>query len=317
MRDFRDAKAMAQTLRRALTAKGLTISNSDSLELIAQALGIRDWNTLSALIRAESEARPGERRATEDAESAALAPEESATAEGLLGRAVDLANRHGYPPDRLLLALEAAKVLNIRTNELEVIARKLGAKDWNSLVTMLRNGALSPPPSEDPASAMGASRPPGRGRGSTRFSPNLEQTLHVAVNLAAQRGHRDTTSEHLLRALADDRDAALVLDACAIDIDRLRAELAAWLDGERASAAGEDGAAATPTGAFQRIIQRAVIHVQLAGSDFVTGANVLVAIFSERDSRACELLNENGMTRLDAVNFIAHGIRKSGGGATA
>lgn len=223
MRDFRDAKAMARTLRTALAAKGVKISNSESLELIAQALGARDWNTLSAMIRAEPEAPP---------------------------------------------------------------------KD------------PTPPPTVARSS-------PG---GGTAFSNGLEHALHRAVGLASQRRQPHATTEHLLLALTDDVDATAVMSACGVDRERLAADLATHLDTQPAT---DDGAAPTPTSAFQRIIQRAVIHVHASGRDAVTGANVLVAIYSERESRAAALLSQQGMSRYDAVNFISHGIPKAGGTAAA
>jgi hypothetical protein len=230
MRDFRDAKAMAQTLRTALAAKGVKISNSESLELIAQALGVRDWNTLSAAIRAEPEAPPKE----------------------------------------------------------------------------------TPP--KDPPPPQSVAEPPSRGGGG-RFSSRLEETLHRTVAFANQRSHPYATTEHLLLALIDDADAAAVMSACNVDKEKLAADLAAHLDTQPQAADG--GAAAAPTPAFNRVIQRAVIHVHASGRESVTGANVLVAIYSERESPAAALLSRQGMSRYDAVNFISHGIAKGGGTAAA
>jgi hypothetical protein len=228
MRDFRDAKAMARTLRSALAAKGLKISNSDSLELIAQAFGVRDWNTLSAMLRAE-------------------------------------------PPD--------------------------------------------PPKAAAPPTPPAAERP--ARSGFAGFSRHLEETLHRAVAFANQRKHQYTTLEHLLRALADDPDAAAVMKACAVHIDWLKTAVAGYLDTGLNSMVVEDVEDARPSPAFQRVIQRAVIHVQTAGQPEVTGANVLVAIFSERESHAARFLLEQKLTRYDAVNFIAHGVAKGGGTAAA
>jgi hypothetical protein len=235
MRDFRDAKAMAQTVRAALAVKGLKITISESLELIAKAFGVPDWNRLSAAIKA-AEAEPD-------------------------------------PP---LAPSSAPPVYALQTREL-------------------------PPPLPQPA-----------GRGS--FSATLETTLHRAVGLAAARQHEDTTLEHLLLALIDDLDAGHVMRACEVDLDKLRKTLTAYVDNEPESLAAGDGDP-TPTAGFQRVVQRAVIHVRNAGSDNVTGANVLVAIFSERDSQAAAFLQQQKLNRYDAVNFIAHGIRKDGGRA--
>ena len=228
MRDFRDAKAMARTLRSALAAKGLKISNSDSLELIAQAFGLRDWNTLSAMIGPEP-AEPAEPKAP------------------------------------------------------------------------------TPPP---PATA-----PPTRS-GNLGFSPDLEETLHRAVAFATQQSHEYATPEHLLLALTDDPDAAKVLMVCAVDLDQLKAGLTGYLDTGLNSIVVENVEQPKPSAGFQRAVQRAVIHVQRSASGYVTGANVLVAIFSE-DSPAAGLLLEQKMTRYDAVNFNAYGIAKDGGIAGA
>ena len=230
MRDFRDAKAMARTLRSALAAKGLKISNSDSLELIAQAFGLRDWNTLSAMLGAEPE-----------------------------------------PPKP------------------------------------------AEPPTSEPI--YSAARPVRSGH--IGFSRHLEETLHRSVAVARQRSHEYTTTEHLLLALTDDPDAAAVIDACAVSLDRLKAQLTGYLDAGLSSMVVEGEDHPSPTAGFHRIIQRAVIHIQSSGAGEVTGANVLVAIFSERESRAAGLLIEHKMTRYDAVNFIAHGIAKGGGTAAA
>jgi hypothetical protein len=226
MRDFRDAKAMARTLRAALAARGLKISHSESLELIAKTLGARDWNTLSAMIRAE------------------------------------------------------------------------------------------PAPAPQPPLTDEAKQPP-TARGFTTFSAALEETLHRAVRLANARRHAYATAEHLLLALTDDHDAAAVLGACAVELDALRSGLAGHLDSEPASSGDDGDEDAAPSGAFQRIIQRAVIHVQSSGNGVVTGANVLIALFSESDSRAFRLLSDQRMTRFDAVSFVAHGIRKGDGSAAA
>jgi ATP-dependent Clp protease ATP-binding subunit ClpA len=145
------------------------------------------------------------------------------------------------------------------------------------------------------------------------FSRNLEETLHRAVAYANQRKHEYATLEHLLLSLTDDVDAAGVMRACDVDLNALRKSLLTYLDTELKSLIVDDGEDAKPTAGFQRVIQRAVIHVQSSGRDEVTGANVLVAIFSERESHAAYFLQEQDMTRYDAVNFIAHGIAKKAG----
>ncbi|MCF8503477.1 MAG: ATP-dependent Clp protease ATP-binding subunit ClpA [Caulobacter sp.] len=145
------------------------------------------------------------------------------------------------------------------------------------------------------------------------FSRNLEETLHRAVAYANQRKHEYATLEHLLLSLTDDEDAAGVMGACDVDLAALKKTLTGYLDTELRSLIVEDGEDAKPTAGFQRVIQRAVIHVQSSGRDEVTGANVLVAVFSERESHAAYFLQEQDMTRYDAVNFIAHGIAKKAG----
>jgi ATP-dependent Clp protease ATP-binding subunit ClpA len=145
------------------------------------------------------------------------------------------------------------------------------------------------------------------------FSRNLEETLHRAVAYANQRKHEYATLEHLLLALTDDDDGSQVLNACDVDLPSLRTNLINYLDIELKSLVVEDGDDAKPTAGFQRVIQRAVIHVQSSGQEEVSGANVLVAIFSERESHAAYFLQQQDMTRYDAVNFIAHGIAKRAG----
>ncbi len=145
------------------------------------------------------------------------------------------------------------------------------------------------------------------------FSRNLEESLHRAVAFANERKHQFATLEHLLLALLDDQDASSVMNACDVDMPALKKSLVHYLDTELNSIVVDDGEDAKPTGAFQRVIQRAVIHVQSSGRDDVTGANVLVAIFSERESHAAYFLQEQEMTRYDAVNFISHGIAKKAG----
>jgi hypothetical protein len=253
MRDFRDGKAMAQTVRAALAAKGLKITTSESLELIAKAFGLPDWNTLSAAIKGVQ---------AEPEQSQAPSPTPPADAP--------------------------------QTREL-------------------------PPP---------IPRAPGR----VQYSATLDATLHRAVGLAAARKHERTTLEHLLLALIDDSDAAEVMRACEVDLGELRKTLTSYVDDDLKSLVTDDGEDANPaelmrmslqelkkkspgTAGLHRVMQRAVVHVGSAGRDNVTGANVLVAIFSERESHAAHLLQLRKMDRFDAVNFIAHGIRKDGGRA--
>ncbi|MDE2162052.1 MAG: ATP-dependent Clp protease ATP-binding subunit ClpA [Alphaproteobacteria bacterium] len=145
------------------------------------------------------------------------------------------------------------------------------------------------------------------------LSRSLEQALHRAIKLASDRHHEYATLEHLLLALTDDPDAAQVMKACNVDTDALRLILQKYIDDELLTLVIEDGEDAKPTTGFQRVVQRAVLHVQNSGRDEVTGANVLVALFTERESHAVYFLQEQNMTRLDAVSYISHGIAKRPG----
>ena len=143
------------------------------------------------------------------------------------------------------------------------------------------------------------------------FSTTLEQAIHSALALANARRHEFATLEHLLLALIDEPDAARVMQACSVDVEQLRQTVVEFIDDDLSNLITEiEGSEAVPTAAFQRVIQRAAIHVQSSGRTEVTGANVLVAIFAERESNAAYFLQEQDMTRYDAVNFIAHGVAK-------
>ncbi|MBB3394376.1 ATP-dependent Clp protease ATP-binding subunit ClpA [Rhizobium sp. BK068] len=145
------------------------------------------------------------------------------------------------------------------------------------------------------------------------FSPSLEKALHQALTFANERHHEYATLEHLLLALIDDADAAAVMGACNVDLDALRKTLVEYVDSELSNLVTGYDEDSKPTSGFQRVIQRAVIHVQSSGREEVTGANVLVAIFAERESHAAYFLQEQEMTRYDAVNYISHGIGKRPG----
>ncbi len=145
------------------------------------------------------------------------------------------------------------------------------------------------------------------------FSRSLEKALHRALALANERRHEYATLEHLLLSLTDDKDAAAVMKACNVDLDVLRRSLTNYIDNELGQMISAEREDSKPTAGFQRVIQRAVIHVQSSGREEVTGANVLVAIFAERESHAAYFLQEQDMTRYDAVNYISHGIAKRSG----
>ncbi len=143
------------------------------------------------------------------------------------------------------------------------------------------------------------------------FSTTLEQSIHGALALANARKHELATLEHLLLALIDEPDAARVMRACSVNLDELKKDLEDFIEDDLSTLVTDvEGSEAVPTAAFQRVIQRAAIHVQSSGRNEVTGANVLVAIFAERESNAAYFLQEQDMTRYDAVNFIAHGVAK-------
>ena len=144
------------------------------------------------------------------------------------------------------------------------------------------------------------------------IAKELEASLHMAFVEARKQRHEFITVEHLLLALLDNPSAAEVLTACAANVEDLRASLSSFITDNTPQVAGEGEVDAQPTLGFQRVIQRAIMHVQstASGKQEVTGANVLVAIFGEKDSHAVYFLHQQGVTRLDAVNFIAHGVRK-------
>jgi ATP-dependent Clp protease ATP-binding subunit ClpA len=145
------------------------------------------------------------------------------------------------------------------------------------------------------------------------FSRTLEQTLHRALSLAGAKKHEFATLEHLLFALTEDQDAIAVLRACNVDVEKLRQRVGAFIDEELRGLVVSIPQDAKPTLSFQRAVQRALFHVQSSGREEVTGANVLVAIFSERESHAVHFLQEQDMTRLDAVSYISHGVAKAPG----
>src|SRR5438477_11171746 len=145
------------------------------------------------------------------------------------------------------------------------------------------------------------------------FSQSLEQSLHRALAIANERHHQYATLEHLLLSLIDDSDAAAVMRACSVDLDKLRTSLVNYLETEFENLVTDGADDSKPTAGFQRVIQRAVIHVQSSGREEVTGATVLVASFAGRESHAAYFLQEQDMTRYDAVNYISHGIAKRAG----
>jgi hypothetical protein len=318
MRDFRDAKAMAKTIRAALAAKGVKVTVAESLELTAKAFGAADWNTLSAAIRsaepetAEPLAPPPGNVAALDRIAAGLGwTDWDALIDALRTVSPDQPGRRA-PRDRGAPPL-APPPGNLAMDRLAV---RLGWIDWEALAAALRTVSPDQPGRRAPASGATTTAPAARAGAS--FSSALQATLHRSVALAAERKHGYNTLEHLLLALIDDPDAAAVMNACAADLVALRATLMRYVDEDlkQLTKTGDLGVGdPEPTAGFHRVVQRAVIHVQSAGRHEVTGANVLVAIFSERESHAAYFLQRQKMNRWDAVNFIAHGIRKGGAAA--
>jgi ATP-dependent Clp protease ATP-binding subunit ClpA len=149
------------------------------------------------------------------------------------------------------------------------------------------------------------------------LSRNLEKTLHRALAYANERRHEYATLEHLLLALIEDQDAMAVLRACSVDLEKLRRDVTHYVDNELGNLVSNHVEDAKPTASFQRVLQRAAIHVQSSGREEVTGANVLVAMFAERESNAVYFLQDQEMTRFDAVNYISHGIAKAPGRSEA
>jgi ATP-dependent Clp protease ATP-binding subunit ClpA len=142
------------------------------------------------------------------------------------------------------------------------------------------------------------------------FVRALEQTLSNALGEASKRRHEYATLEHLLIALVDDEHASQVMSACGVNRDELKATVKHYLDNELGALVADSATDPTPTSGFQRVVQRAILHVQSSGRDEVTGANVLVALFSERESYAVYFLQQQDMSRLDAVTYISHGVGK-------
>src|SRR6186997_1169394 len=143
------------------------------------------------------------------------------------------------------------------------------------------------------------------------IAQELEVSLHMAFVEARQKQHEFITVEHLLLAMLDNPSAAEVLKACGVDLDELRGVLTDFISEHTPRLSPHSDADTQPTQGFQRVIQRAILHVQSSGKKEVTGANVLVAVFGEKESHAVYFLNQRGVTRLDVVNYIAHGITKT------
>jgi hypothetical protein len=217
--------------------------------------------------------------------------------------------RHAKAMARTLRASLAARGFRITISQsLELIAEVFGMADWNTLSATIQAERVGPRNNAAPLHSLRqafAAAP-------TAFAAALELTLHRALANASQRGHEYATLEHLLLALIDDVDASAVMKACKVDLGTLSERLTRYIDNDLKELVVTDGES-RPTAGFQRVIQRAVIHVQSSGREEATGANLLVAIFAERESPAAYFLHEQGMTRDDAINYISDGIIKGGG----
>ena len=191
------------------------------------------------------------------------------------------------------------------SGSLQLIANAFGAADWNTLSAAIKAAESEPKDAATPA-----------GAGPAMFSEGLAAALHRATEAAAARRNEYTTVEHLLLALTDDADAAAVMEACRVDPQRLKTMLTEYVDEDLSALVLPESLIdkGEPTDGFHRVIVGAVLHANESGRRVVTGANVLVTMLRKR-SHAADLLQRLGMTRFDAVNFIAFGIRKDGGKA--
>src|SRR3990167_8900183 len=149
------------------------------------------------------------------------------------------------------------------------------------------------------------------------IAQELEVSLHMAFVEARQKRHELITVEHLLLAMLDNASAAQVLRSCSVNIDELRRAVAAFVDKHTPTVPGEEEVDTQPTVGFQRVIQRAILHVQSTQKKEVSGANILAALFGEKDSHAVHFLTERGVSRLDVVNYIVHGVAKNEAASTA
>ena len=196
---------------------------------------------------------------------------------------------------RTIRADLAANGLKITVSQsLELVAKAFGAANWNTLAAAIRADANAPK-----QKAAAAEKPTADRRsasGNLGFADELHPTLHRAVASAKERGHEHATLEHLLLALVDDKDASALMRACRVDLHAIKKQLSDYLDSEPPAATTVDP---KPTAGFQRVIQRAVIHVQASGRQLVNGA-----MFSEQESRAAHLLSEHALNREDAVAFM-------------
>ena len=195
---------------------------------------------------------------------------------------------------RTLRAALATKGIKITVSQsLELIAEAFGMADWNTLAAVIRQEAGTP-------------REQGRAP-SPAFSSALNSMLHRAVAYASERDHEYATLEHLLLALIDDADASAVMELCKVDLDALREDLVSYIGGELNTLVTTDGRDSRPTPGFQRVVEHAALSAQIQGRD-PTGADLLVAIFDERESHAAWFLSNQDMTQQDAANSVLQAI---------
>ena len=212
----------------------------------------------------------------------------------------------------------AADGINLKqTHAYEALARTLGYANWNTLQALLNATPLPESDANRTATTLNnkqtartddkldAEPRTSEQRRKTTASRNLEQSLHRAVRLASERRHEYATLEYLLLSLTEDQDAESVLLACHINMEQLRKELTNYIDSKLDPLVTTEPGTAKPTTAFQRVVQRAILHAQNLGGE-VTSANVLVAIFTEPESHAVNILQQQGMTRNDAMNYVAN-----------
>jgi ATP-dependent Lon protease len=430
MRDFRDAKSMAQTLRESLTTKAVTISHSESLELVSKMLGVSDWNTLAALLQTERR-EPGNpiakrlegavsypavpirdlvpfptmtfplfvgRKKTMQAldhafarqREVVLAVQKQGTVDepgfddvyevGVLARLLDLERLDGGTLKVLTQAYRRvlicrfvgetgafqAEIADISEGPIpdapELIRTVVGRFEAYAAAKEIRKPQIWPPLDQirdpgrvadiiavylplpvsdkqrllamlDPVARLesvgallntfgvaltaGENAPvlppaiaeivPG-----TEHSAELKATLHRAFVHANQRSHRYATLEHLLLALTDDADASAAMKVCNVDLGAAKQHLTSYLDNGLKNLVIDNGGDARPTAAFLRVMHRAELDMRGLGLAIVTGASALAAIFMETQSPAARLLGEQGMSRQDAMDFLAHGVGKKG-----
>jgi len=326
MRDFRDAKTMAQTLREFLATKAVTITHSESLELVSKMLGVADWNTLSALLQSDHPAaRPsvkpvGRERAEAGRYPAVpirdMVPFPTAVFPLFIGREKTKASLDHAFRSRRDVVLAIQKDAGVDEPglqdilEIGLLAQLVGHEQMEdgSLKVLLEayRRVVELLTTLDPLARLrrldiflNSSAIP--------LSPAFKATQRRAMDSATQRNHRYATLEHLLLALIEDADASAVLQACNADLAGLKADLLGLLGSKRENLRAEPGSEARPTTAFRRVAQRAQLHAQELSRATVTGADFLMGLFSETHSPAVRLLDKQGVSSGRASDVVALG----------